>query len=199
MSMPGYRDRLKSNIVRVAREILVSDGLEGLQARRVARGADCSVGTIYNLFGNLDMVIITANADTLDELHGELLRSKDGMSTMDAQLNAMASMYLSFAVERTTEWRAIFEHRLTTKTTIPDWYLLKQSELFAVVEGILEQAIAAPNQRLEAARAIFSAVHGVISLALNEKLGIFDRTATERQVQFIVQSISGGLQSLAND
>jgi len=197
--MPGYRDRLKSNIVRVAREILVSDGLEGLQARRVARGADCSVGTIYNLFGNLDMVIITANADTLDELHGELLRSKDGMSTMDAQLNAMASMYLSFAVERTTEWRAIFEHRLTTKTTIPDWYLLKQSELFAVVEGILEQAIAAPNQRLEAARAIFSAVHGVISLALNEKLGIFDRTATERQVQFIVQSISGGLQSLAND
>jgi AcrR family transcriptional regulator len=199
MSMPGYRDRLKSNIVRVAREILVSDGLEGLQARRVARGADCSVGTIYNLFGNLDMVIITANADTLDELHGELLRSKDGMSTMDAQLNAMASMYLSFAVERTTEWRAIFEHRLTTKTTVPDWYLLKQSELFAVVEGILEQAIAAPNRRLEAARALFSAVHGVIALALNEKLGIFDRNATERQVKFIVQSISGGLRSPAND
>jgi AcrR family transcriptional regulator len=199
MSMPGYRDRLKSNIVRVAREILVSDGLEGLQARRVARGADCSVGTIYNLFGNLDMVIITANADTLDELHGELLRSKDGMSTMDAQLNAMASMYLSFAVERTTEWRAIFEHRLTTKTTVPDWYLLKQSELFAVVEGILEQAIAAPNRRLEAARALFSAVHGVIALALDEKLGIFDRNATERQVKFIVQSISGGLRSPAND
>jgi len=197
--MPGYRDRLKSNIVRVAREILVSDGLEGLQARRVARGADCSVGTIYNLFGNLDMVIITANADTLDELHGELLRSKDGMSTMDAQLNAMASMYLSFAVERTTEWRAIFEHRLTTKTTVPDWYLLKQSELFAVVEGILEQTIAAPNQRLEAARALFSAVHGVIALALDEKLGIFDRNATERQVKFIVQSISGGLRSPAND
>lgn len=197
--MPGYRDRLKSNIVRVAREILVSDGLEGLQARRVARGADCSVGTIYNLFGNLDMVIITANADTLDELHGELLRSKDGMSTMDAQLNAMASMYLSFAVERTTEWRAIFEHRLTTKTTVPDWYLLKQSELFAVVEGILEQAIAAPNRRLEAARALFSAVHGVIALALDEKLGIFDRNATERQVKFIVQSISGGLRSPAND
>jgi AcrR family transcriptional regulator len=199
MSMPGYRDRLKSNIVRVAREILVSDGLEGLQARRVARGADCSVGTIYNLFGNLDMVIITANADTLDELHGELLRSKDGMSTMDAQLNAMASMYLSFAVERTTEWRAIFEHRLTTKTTVPDWYLLKQSELFAVVEGILEQAIAAPNRRLEAARALFSAVHGVIALALDEKLGIFDQNATERQVKFIVQSISGGLRSPAND
>jgi AcrR family transcriptional regulator len=199
MSMPGYRDRLKSNIVRVAREILVSDGLEGLQARRVARGADCSVGTIYNLFGNLDMVIITANADTLDELHGELLRSKDGMSTMDAQLNAMASMYLSFAAERTTEWRAIFEHRLTTKTTVPDWYLLKQSELFAVVEGILEQAIAAPNRRLEAARALFSAVHGVIALALDEKLGIFDRNATERQVKFIVQSISGGLRSPAND
>ncbi|MBU2531397.1 MAG: TetR/AcrR family transcriptional regulator, partial [Alphaproteobacteria bacterium] len=65
MSMPGYRDRLKSTIVRIAREILLSDGLEGLQARRVASLSDCSVGTIYNLFGNLDMVIIAANAETL--------------------------------------------------------------------------------------------------------------------------------------
>jgi Tetracyclin repressor-like, C-terminal domain len=110
----------------------------------------------------------------------------------------MASMYLEFAVERTSEWRAIFEHRLTTKTTVPEWYLSKQTELFAVVESILEPAIAAQHQRLEAARALFSAVHGVIALALDEKLGVFDRNATERQVQFIVQSVSQGLRSPTN-
>jgi len=173
--------------------------LEGLQARRVARGADCSVGTIYNLFGNLDMVIIAANADTLDQLHDELLRSKTGLSTIDARLTAVASTYLQFAVERTSEWRAVFEHKLTTKTTVPDWYLLKQSELFAVVEEILRPAIAVQDQRIEAARALFSAVHGVISIALDEKLGTFDRHATKRQVRFIVQSISGGIQTITND
>jgi hypothetical protein len=65
MSMPSYRDRQKSTIVKIARDILATEGLEGLQARRVAGAADCSVGTIYNLFGSLDMVIIAANAERL--------------------------------------------------------------------------------------------------------------------------------------
>lgn len=193
LPMPTYRDRLKSTIVSVAREILRSDGLDALQARRVARGADCSVGTIYNLFGNLDMVIIAANAETLAELHGELIAATKDISDINDKLDALARTYLSFAIERTAEWRALFEHRFTTKTTVPDWYLAAQAEMFAIVEAILAPTIADPPARQEAARALFSAVHGVISLAMDEKLGAFDQVATERQVRFIIRSVARGL------
>ncbi len=193
MSVPGYRDRQKSAIVQISRDIIATEGLEGLQARRVARASDCSVGTIYNLFGSLDMVVIAANAETLAELHDDMVRAKTSSNDLDDRLDALAKTYLKFAMERTLEWRALFEHRFTTKTSVPDWYRQNQAELFAVVEELLEPAIKAEPARKEAARALFSAVHGVISLALDQKLGDFDHEATERQVRFIIRSIARGL------
>lgn len=193
MSMPNYHDRQKSAIVQIARDILAVDGLEGLQARRVATAAGCSVGTIYNLFGSLDMVVIAANTETLTDLHDLLVQAKRTGQDLDQQLNALANAYLEFALTRTPEWRALFEHRFTTKTTVPEWYRQSQAELFAIVEGLLTQVIPSERARLEAARALFSAVHGVISIAMDQKLGEFDRDATERQVQFIVKSIAQGI------
>ena len=109
------------------------------------------------------------------------------------RLNAMAQTYLRFAVDRTLEWRAIFEHRFATKTTVPDWYRENQSEVFTLVEEALASDVDVEDQRQEAARALFSAVHGVVALALDEKLGDFDQPRTERQVSFIVSAVARGL------
>ena len=193
MSMPNYRDRQKSSIVRIAREILAEEGLQGLQARKIALAADCSVGTIYNLFGSLDMVVIFANAETLSDLHEDLQRARQSAPAFDQQLEALAQAYLAFALRRTPEWRALFEHRFTTKTTVPEWYQQAQADVFAIVEELLRPTIVADHARSEAARALFSAVHGVVSIALDQKLGAFDKSAAERQVQFIVKSIAHGI------
>ncbi len=193
MSMPSYRDRQRAAIMRSARVIFAVDGLDGLQARRVARAADCSVGTIYNLFGNLDMIILSANLETLAELHDALLEAKLPTASLDQQLDALAKAYLMFAVNRTSEWRALFEHRMAGNTEVPDWYRDAQTALFSIIEDLLRTRITVESSRREAARALFSAVHGVISVALDEKLGAFNMSATERQVQFIVRSIARGL------
>ncbi len=194
--MPGnsYRDKLKSTIVQVSRELLVAEGLEGLQARKVATAAGCSVGTIYNLFGNLDTVIVTANAETLAELHDKLVEVRsDTFGSLAERLERLALAYLGFAIERQNEWRAIFEHRPASKFVVPDWYRAAQSELFAIVESVLSPVIAEPERRQEAARALFGAVHGIVALALDQKLGDFDGDATERQVRLIVNAAAGGL------
>lgn len=193
MSTSEFRDKLKTTIVLVARELLANEGLQGLQARRIAQSANCSVGTIYNLYGSLDMVVVAANAETLAELHDKLAEAAHGQANLTERLNAMAQTYLRFAVDRTLEWRAIFEHRFANKTTVPEWYRENQSELFALVEQALASDVNAEDQRQEAARALFSAVHGVIALALDEKLGDFDQPRTERQVSFIVNAVARGL------
>lgn len=193
MSMPGYRDQQKQTILRVARDILATEGLSGLQARRVAQASDCSVGTIYNLYGNLDMVVIHANALTLGELRDDLVRSKMHAATLDQQLDALARAYLAFAVRRTPEWRALFEHRFASKTTVPDWYREAQAELFEIVEEVLRTKLPSDQSRHEAARALFSAVHGVVAISLDQLLGAFDQAAAERQVRFIVRSIAQGI------
>lgn len=193
MSMPGYRDRLKSDIIKVSREILATEGLEGIQARKVATASNCSVGTIYNLFGSLDMVIIAANTETLSQLKEELISTRAGGHSFNEHLDALAGTYLGFAMGRTNEWRAMFEHRFPTKTEVPAYYREAQGEVFSIVEEILKPAIETADSRREAARALFSAVHGVVSIALDEKLGEFDEAATKRQVSFIIRSVARGI------
>jgi AcrR family transcriptional regulator len=182
-------------VVEVARDILRSYGLAGLQARKVAEGSGCSVGTIYNMYGNLDAVIITANTETLAELREALLKVRNSGTNLAERLEVLAMAYLDFAVERNHEWRAVFEHRLANKTVVPDCYRQSQAELFAIVEEILAPAVTNPELRREAARALFAAVNGIISLALDEKLHAFDRAATERQIHFVISAVAAGLET----
>ena len=194
MSEPDYRDRLKSTIVEVARSILSEEGLPGLQARRIARAADCSVGTIYNLYGNLDMIAIAANALTLGELRNALLREQASEAApVGERLQAMARTYVAFALEHQAAWRAVFEHRMTGDLPVPNWYREAQADLFEIVEEAIAEAVSDANRRREVARALFAAVHGVLTIALDEKLGDFDQESMERQVNFVVAAIARNL------
>ena len=67
--------------------------------------------------------------------------------------------------------------------------------MFAIVESLLTRYVSEPNERSSIARALFSAVHGIVALALDQKLGDFDRHATESQIRFVVEAAAFALQS----
>ena len=190
----NYRNKLKANTLLVARRIVENEGLGALQARRIAQESGCSVGTIYNLYNGLDDLIIRVNAGTLEQLEAKLsaLASTESGNLAD-DLTAMALAYLSFALDSQTSWRAVFEHQLAKDKVVPAWYRERQAELFLVVEKKLTGVVADERQRKLAARALFAAVHGIVSIALDQKLGDFDYASTESQVKFIVQSAAKGL------
>ncbi len=189
----NYRNKLKANTLLVARRIVETEGLGALQARRIAQESGCSVGTIYNLYDGLDDLIIRVNAGTLEELGAKLSALQSSSNTLADDLTAMALAYLSFALDRQTSWRAVFEHQLAKDKIVPDWYREHQAELFSIVEAKLSPHVEDDQQRKLAARALFAAVHGIVSIALDQKLGDFDYAATEAQVKFIVQSAARGL------
>jgi AcrR family transcriptional regulator len=208
----GPRDKLKARMLEVAERILETEGLQAVQARRVAQEADCSVGTLYNVFrGGLDDLIIEANDLTLQKLGSALeaatvsnaaMSSPDGPAALAApadprgiepRLMALALAYLRFAVEHPTPWRAVFEHRLSEKQSVPEWYRESQAALFAIVERVLADVTADEAVRRRAARALFAAVHGIVSLALDRKLGEFDPLETEAQVRLVVGAAARGL------
>lgn len=197
MAERTYRERLRTNTLLVARKIVSSEGLAALQARRVAQEAGCSVGTIYNLYDGLDDLVINVNAATLEDLGANLnaeMQQSVG-ETLSGRLTGLALAYLGFALDSQPSWRAVFEHQLAKDRSVPDWYRERQAGLFAIVEEILASAVSDAQERAMAARALFSAVHGIVALALDQKLGGFDRAATESQIRFIVGTAARGLQS----
>jgi AcrR family transcriptional regulator len=195
MIEPSYRQKLKAAMLSIAARILEAEGLEALQARRVAREAGCSVGTLYNIFENLDYLIIAANARTLEDLGRALIAACDASAkaALEDRLQALALASLRFAVVHQKSWRAVFEHHMTSGQPVPGWYREAQAKQFGLVEEVLLDVMPEPKTRSRAARALFSAVHGIVALALDRKLGEFDAVETEAQVRFVVTAAAKGL------
>lgn len=191
----GPREKLKARMLEIAEQILAREGLDGLQARRIAAQAECSVGTLYNVFRGLDDLIIHANDRTLQRLGQTLVEARDNAPdrSLEGVLLSFARAYLAFAMEHTTPWRALFEHRLSDSQQVPDWYRERQASLFALVEEVLHGTLTDDLVRRRAARALFSAVHGIVAIALDRKLSDFDARETDAQVRLVVAAAARGL------
>ena len=199
MSEQSYRDKTRAAMLAIAERILAEEGLAAIQARRIAREADCAVGTLYNIFDGLDELIVAANARALEALGRSLAAARDAAAdrTPAGQLMALALAYLAYAARHEKPWRAIFEHHMSPGHDVPVWYRDAQARLFALVEEALADTLADPAERIRAARALFAAVHGVVAISLDHKLGQQDLRETEAQVRFIVTAASNGLDSSA--
>lgn len=192
---PSFRDKLRSDILRIGRRLIETEGLSSVQARRLAKEAGCAVGSLYNVFGDLDDFIITLNMATLHDMGLALRKAQDAHreTGLQERLMALAQAYFEFAASHPNPWRAIFEHSLPDHVSVPPEYRDDQNRLFALVEECLLTAIADPADRRNAARALFSAVHGIVSLSLDRKLGEFQQDATQRQIEFLIATAARGL------
>jgi AcrR family transcriptional regulator len=191
-----YRIRLKARMLQIAERVLEEEGLAGLQARRIAKEADCAVGTLYNIFNGLDGLIMAANGQTLHAFgrmaEAAIRRSQRG--TLEDQLMALALAYLDFAIAHRRRLKAVFDHQMIeTDADVPAPYRADQDRLFALIEAPLAEHMPDASERASAARAMFAAVHGIVSMAIDRKLGPFDAQATERQVRFVVEAMARGL------
>ena len=191
------RLELRRKALEVATEILASEGLNAIQARRIALASGCSVGTLYNLYAGLDELIIAVNAETLERLGARLEavadQSRAANEDVRTALTRLAIAYFDFAQADRLSWQAVFQHQMPTGAFAPEWYRQRQARLFAIVEARLAGALADEGERQMASRALFSAVHGIVSLGLDEKLGPFDAPMVRRQIEFIVGAAVRGL------
>jgi AcrR family transcriptional regulator len=191
----SYRDRLRVRLIQAAEAVLAGEGLAALQARRIAQDAACSVGTVYNIFGDIDGLILAANERTLLDL-GRVLTAagrRSGGADLRTRLMALAIAYLDFATVNQRRWRAVFEHHLADDAVVPEAYLNDRKRLLGLISEQLDGTLADETARSDAAHALFSAVHGIVLLSLDAKLGPFEPDKCERQMRFIVENVVRGL------
>lgn len=196
MAETSFRESLRGDIVARAAAITAAEGLAGVQARRIAREAGCAVGTIYNVFGDIDGLIIAVNASTLAML-GEAVRVAgsdiDGLP-LEQRLSRLALAYVHFALLHTRRWEAVFKHRVMDGREVPASYLEDQTRLLALIEAALGDSIPDANLRAATARALFGAVHGIVALALDNRLGGRLKSELDDQVRRIVSLAARGIE-----
>jgi AcrR family transcriptional regulator len=194
---------LRERLIDAAEGAIATNGLAGLRARDLAREVGCAVGTIYNVFEHLDELVLCVGSRTLAMLDAALeagrLRRPYG-STDDAtdDLVRLSLAYLEFAAGHTVRWRALFEHRMSEARPLPQWFVDQQHQLFAQVERPLVTLLPDldPEARRILARTLFSAVHGIVALGLEEKLVSLPFSDLRSQLAATVRAITTGRDEL---
>ena len=186
-------EELRTLILEAAEAIIVEHGLKGLSARDIAKRISYSPGTIYNVFQNLDDVILHVEARVLDALDVRLASVSPEGTVVD-HLRRLAAAYLAFTHEHRRLWNLLFEHYMPIGFDLPAWYQAKLEGPMARVEVAMRPLF--PNDDIgckRASRVLWAGVHGITSLSTADKLSVMTTEAAALLVDDLVSNYLAGL------
>ena len=175
------REELYDMALDAARRMAERDGLRGITSRGVAREIGYTIGTIYNLFDDLDDLIVRLNTRTLEELY-ETLTVLKPRKDAEKCLFAMEQAYMELTQHHPRLWGLLLEHRLPEGRAMPDWYYEPLYRLYGLIENAIEPHLSARQKRKSRhmARVLWSSVHGICSMGAHGKLA-----AEESQTEMV--------------
>lgn len=160
------RPELETLIVDAGAALMAEHGFARFSAREVAKRIGYSVGTIYNVFGSADALVLAINTRTFG-LWADHLRTALAVAD-DDRIRALVEGYFAFARDNTNLWMAIYDHRLPPGMTMPE----SDAAVRGVLTGIVISEVAEYSGRpvdeeaAALARSLIATVHGHCAFAL---------------------------------
>ena len=189
MSNRPSHDDLREKTLQAALSVVDGQGHAALNARSLARAAECSVGTLYNVFGDLDGVVYALNAHTTRALRRALETAlATAPDTPLDRLSALADAYFDFATAYPNRWEALFRFR--AKGPVDGSVGREGDALFALLKDSVGGAV--PD---EALLALWAAVHGVVELATQQHLLYYASGSERRYLRLILHAAMKGFES----
>ena len=187
---------LREALLAAAERRIAESGLAGLKARELAQEAGCALGALYNVFEDLDALVLAVNARTLEALEAAVSGAAANGDPV-ARVQALADAYVGYAAAHRQRWATLFDHRMAGGRPLPAWYAALLARLFAQVEAPLAalRPRMAEAERASLARSLFSAVQGVVALGLDEKLGPMPEAQLRDHVRLLSGALARGLQA----
>ncbi|MCE0744338.1 WHG domain-containing protein [Acetobacter sicerae] len=184
-------EALRSAITDAAEQIIIEEGFRSCSARAVTGKAGCALGSLGYLFGGLDNVILEVNARTLLEMGNFMFAEAENMSGSTQQkLEALALGYFRYARNHLNRWEALFALRWGAQEELPaDYLALRDSLLDRIANLFAEDMPASEQERSVLARTMYEAVHGVVVLGLDRRLG-GSHEDVEARIRLLVKRMS---------
>jgi AcrR family transcriptional regulator len=190
------RAKLREDLIQAAERSIAAGGLAGLKTRELAREIGVANGGVYNLIEDMDELVLRVGSQTLARLDASLTAAEaQGAASPRETLVRIAVAYCDFAAENLELWRALFEHRMAPEKPIPEWAISEQMDLFRHIYRPLAELFPTrtPAELGVTARSLFSAVHGMVLLGLEQKLIAVPVDALRSEIAAIVRAMVDGL------
>jgi AcrR family transcriptional regulator len=170
------RAELRAMIISEGQKQLSEVGYARFSAREVAKRVGYSIGTIYNVFGTHDALMLAINGQTLEHwrahLEAKLAHAKED------RLRVAVEAYFEFAILYRNAWAAIYDFRLPENVDAPADYAGKVADITQLI--VKEIATTLPQGRRDEAealaRSLLASVHGHCVFTLNGTFKILGET-----------------------
>jgi AcrR family transcriptional regulator len=193
------RAELREALLAAASQAVAERGFGALKARELAAQVGCAVGSIYNVFPDIDALALSVKARALDRLESEIIGEigpfeAHGPEAAAARFLDLGRVYLAFAARNWRMWSSMFAHGGGGSEAL-EAYMLRLDAILTNIEqplGALLPNLDAESRR-KLTRTLFAAVHGVVSLGLDGKLGPISLDALQEQVRMLLSATLSGL------
>jgi len=187
------KEVLREKLIVAAEERIDRDGVGALRARDLAKDAGCAVGAIYTAYDDLNALIMAVNGRTFQKLGQVVASSVDGAGeeTATRRLILMSNAYLGFASDHTNLWRALFDLQMRADDQVPDWYLQALRTLFShIARPVAELFPDYNHEQLDLmVRALFSSVHGIVLLGLEQRISAVPLAKVEQMIAQVLSQV----------
>lgn len=189
------KEELRERLLKAASGIIEEHGVSGLRARDIAERAGCALGGLYTVFADIDELILNVHSGTLKRMEAQLRGAVPSAATPRQTFRHLALAYLAFAQDNRNLWKALFEHRLPEGAAPPDWHLAQQDFLIQLIAAPLSIAMpgASPDALAIRARTLFGAVHGVVSISLEDRFTGITPGHLEQEVAALADILAEGI------
>lgn len=184
-----------------ARNLLVEGGPDQVKARVLAARLGVSVGTIYNLFGDLDELLFHLNAEVYDELLSAVRSAREKVraasGTAVEEMLALSHGYLAFVAKNQDLWMGVLTFNRRSKARVPEWYRAREREMFAVIAETIAAfpGAADVDRRKTIIHTLWAAVHGIITVSVGKDGLIASKEELGEQIEFVVRAVADRLEA----
>lgn len=187
------REELRDLFLEAAAALVAEKGPEALNVRAIADRVGYSPGSLYNVFRNVDGLVLHLNSATMARLHETL--ETDVAEAPEAALRRLALSYADFAIANTPIWSLLFDYPFKEETELPDWYLAQIGQLLGLLEGPAAALTGdePPARRRARAFAMWSSVHGICTLLVGRHYRTFEDFDVRQMIGLLAETLIAGL------
>lgn len=184
------REQLEALFLDAGAAHLGEAGFARFSAREVAKRVGYSIGTLYNMFGSYDRLILAINAGTLREWTA-MLRGRLDAAGAD-RIAALVDGYFDFAQGNMHAWMALYDHHMPAGEPLPDWFDAAFAGLIDLIEQEVATALGRPAgpETREMTGSLVAIAHGHCTFALNGTYATFGGDPRAAALARIRQALS---------
>ena len=178
-------EELRELIVQAACALVAMRGRGALTARNLAAKIGYAPGTIYNVFPDMDAVLLAVQGRTLADMQEHFVRQTATTPPDFDRIVKLARAYGAFAQQQPRRWLALFAQPHQGK--LPKWYQRQLDCIFTFIESQLQLCLQQnPATSRHTARLLWACLHGITMLTLDGRLQAIGQSEADTMVDTLL-------------